>query len=253
MMKQISITLFILFVTLSVVFAQSSNAATKEQPTQQQQPTIPTQQQQIKDIIYTVKHLNSETPRCTITFKARLVIGNNENNGLMNSNDKRKVITTTCVPLTPQQKIEYQEQAEVLTTTIQSDLTSKDSKPVLASLPRRILNDSSLQYETVKLHLDATNLNLIGVSHYLTESPVSNTPKESVYVEISVTTMAQKPAIEPPKTEKEAEEQQQSFIGKYWYFIVPLVLISLVNAIMPTAGGEGEGAATGAAVAAKKK
>ncbi|KAK5574725.1 hypothetical protein RB653_009978 [Dictyostelium firmibasis] len=103
------------------------------------------------------------------------------------------------------------------------------------------LNDSSLQYEFLKINLDSNNMNIVASNYQLKKSPpITGDDKDQLFVIIEFSEDILKLVYEEPKVEKEKEkekekEENQSFIGKYWFYLLPLFLIILVNMAAPPA------------------
>ncbi|EFA81314.1 hypothetical protein PPL_05294 [Heterostelium album PN500] len=193
------------------------------------------QQHAAKDITFSMSHLSDKSSRCKILFKPRLLPNNYQE---INTNITKQALSSDCKPLSSDDKKKYQQQSEIFTTKIVSDLQIKDNLPVVCSLPR--------------LNLDPTTLNLIGCSYHLTTPPVDyDSSKNSIYVSVDIAFIAQKPIIAPPpkEGEKPAEEENQSFFKKYWYYILPLAIITLLNVFVPQMGDESAGQAGGAPAA----
>eukprot|EP01132_Coremiostelium_polycephalum_P004585 gene4585-5724_t len=241
----------------------------------------------IKDITFTLSHNNNNdqidsnrNTRCTVQFKPRLIPHSTNSISSIDSVSYTKVFTTNCHSSLSNQneRIKYQQQSEFFKTTVTS--SRDNSLPTFSTLPRNILNDSSLTYEYLKLNLDSNTLQLISSNFKLTgdipiihnvdsastpqtttsttattkkieSSTTTNTqqPKQQLYVQIEFTSDSRPPVIEPPKPEKEKEKENQSFFAKYWYYLLPLGLLAVVNILSgfveeaPAQGGAAQGGA----------
>ncbi|GAM21884.1 hypothetical protein SAMD00019534_050590 [Acytostelium subglobosum LB1] len=205
----------------------------------------------VKDITYTIyQGVDQHKSRCTVVFKPRLLPQNYID---IDSNHTKQAFTSTCSHLTIENRQKHQLNNAIFTTKITSDQqiqNNKDSIPIICSIPRSVLNNTQLTYERLKLHLNAISLNLEGCSYHITQPPASiadtfDPSTNNIFVSIDIAHMAQKPAIEPPVSEQEKEAGEKSFLQKYWYYVLPLVIITVLNLVMGAGGGGEEGPAAG--------
>ncbi|KAM9971303.1 hypothetical protein ACTFIW_011280 [Dictyostelium discoideum] len=202
-----------------------------------------------KDIEFTMYHNEDQSKSCKILFKPKLIPHSTNSITSVDSINFKKAIQIKCKnSLTKESRSLYQKSCDLFKTTVVSD---KDpSNLSFSSLPKGNLNDSSLQYEFLKINLDSNNMNIVASNYQLKKSPpVTGDDKDQLFVIIDFSEDILKLVYEEPKVEKEKEkekekEESQSFIGKYWFYLLPLFLIILVNMAAPPPAAQANAAAS---------
>ncbi|KAN0026661.1 hypothetical protein ACTFIV_007651 [Dictyostelium citrinum] len=204
-----------------------------------------------KDIEFSMYHNEDQSKSCKILFKPKLIPHSTNSITSVDSINFKKAIQIKCKnSLTKESRSLYQKSCDLFKTTVVSD---KDPNNLsFSSLPKGNLNDSSLQYEFLKINLDSNSMNIVASNYQLKKlPPVTGDDKDQLFVIIEFSEDILKLVYEEPKVEKEKEkekekEENQSFIGKYWFYLLPLFLIILVNMAAPppqanTAASQGAG------------
>ncbi|KAM9996837.1 hypothetical protein ACTFIZ_001793 [Dictyostelium cf. discoideum] len=204
-----------------------------------------------KDIEFTMYHNEDQSKSCKILFKPKLIPHSTNSITSVDSINFKKAVQIKCKnSLTKESRSLYQKSCDLFKTTVVSD---KDPSSLsFSSLPKGNLNDSSLQYEFLKINLDSNNMNIVASNYQLKKSPPVGDDKDQLFVIIDFSEDILKLVYEEPKVEKEKEkekekEESQSFIGKYWFYLLPLFLIILVNMAAPPPTQNAAQASQGAA------
>ncbi|EGC31807.1 hypothetical protein DICPUDRAFT_156293 [Dictyostelium purpureum] len=211
-----------------------------------------------KDIEFTMYHNEDKALPCTVVFKPKLIPHSTESISFVDSVRNRKAFSIKCTqPLSKENRNYYFKSGDLFKTTVFSD--RQPNSLTFSSLPKSSLNDSSLQYEFLKINLDSNNFNVLASNYQLKKTtPVVPNKKtgavDPIYVRIEFSEDVLKMANDEPKLEKEKKEEKekeenQSFIGKYWYYLLPIFLVMLVNLIAPPPQQQGGGAQGGGAPA----
>ncbi|KYQ92124.1 ubiquitin [Tieghemostelium lacteum] len=193
----------------------------------------------MKDVTYNM-NFNEDKESCSIQFKPRFIPNSNQQSIIseLDSNDYSKAFTIQCKSKL-KEKEEYQKQQCTLKTTISSSI--HEHVTTYSTLPKYIVNDTNLQYGYLKLNLDPKTLSVLSSNYQLLSQSKSN--NEQLYVKIEFYEESYKPFMDTEKKpgtaagmgleEEEKKEESQSFLGKYWLYLVPLFLIVIINLIGP--------------------